>query len=143
MAKLRIFPSDTVCFAPRRVWLAVLLVAAVLDGSLLFAQAPAEFPSEEQVIEVSVRGNRTIKLEKILPHIHTRAGRPYNLEVIEEDVRRLNRLGTFVTVKPYTRRAPGGRVVIFEVIERPLLQEVRYVGNRKIKTKVLEKQNDL
>ncbi len=143
MAKLRIFPSDTPCFAPRRVWLVVLLVVAVLDGSLLFAQAPAEFPREEQVVEVSVRGNRTIKLEKILPHIRTRAGRPYNLEVIEEDVRRLNRLGKFVTVKPYTRRVAGGRVVIFEVIERPLLQEVHYVGNRKIKTKVLEKQNEL
>ncbi len=44
-------------------------------------------PAEEQVVEVRVEGNRTVTREKILAGIHTRAGRPYNPEQIEKDVR--------------------------------------------------------
>ncbi len=126
--------------------LAAISVLVVSVGSSLFGQVPdglPDFPPEEQVVEVRVTGNQTVELEKILPHIRTRAGRPYKLELIEGDVRRLNRSGMFVMVKPYTQRVDGGRVVIFEVIERPLLQEVVYVGNSKIKTKVLQKENNL
>ena len=126
--------------------LAAILVFVASVGSSLFGQVPnglPAFPHEEQVVEVRVTGNQTVELEKILPHIRTRAGRSYRLELIEEDVRRLNRSGMFVMVKPYTQRVDGGRVVIFEVIERPLLQEVVYVGNSKVKTKVLQKENHL
>jgi len=143
MANLPIPSLGILCTWCRRTSLAVLLTAVASGGSLLLGQVTGGPVRAEQVAEVRVQGNRATKLEKILPHIRTRAGRPYSLELIEEDVRRLNRTGMFVTVRPYTQQTAAGRVVIFDVIERPLLQEVLYIGNRKIKTKTLDQQNDL
>ena len=100
-------------------------------------------PAEEQVVEVRIEGNRAVKLEKILSHIHTRAGRPYSPEQIEKDVRELNRMRLFVTVRPLSKPVPGGRLVIFQLVERPVLQEVKVIGNESISTKTLKKEIDL
>jgi outer membrane protein insertion porin family len=99
--------------------------------------APA---SQDQVVQVRVTGNGKIPLEKILPHIRTRAGRPYDPELVEEDVRRLTATRMFVLVRPYSQKTQGGRVVIFEVLERPILHYIKYVGNVKIKKKKLQKE---
>lgn len=122
------------------LWSAVVAGAA---GKTVSAQTADQPPGGQQVVEVRIVGNRTIPREKILPHIRTRAGRPFEPEVIWEDVRRLNHTGMFVNVETYTQRVPGGRLVVFEVWERPTLQEVKYVGNRKIRTKILQKEADL
>ena len=100
-------------------------------------------PAEEPVVEVRIEGNRVVKLEKILAHIHTRAGRPYSSEQIEKDVRELNRMRLFVTVRPLSKQVPGGRLVIFQLVERPVLQEVKVIGNESISTKTLKKEIDL
>lgn len=97
-------------------------------------------PEEEMVAEVRIRGNKAVPVEKILPHVHTRKGRPFSAEKLEEDVRRLYKTRMFVTIKTSYRRDPAGRVVIFEVVERPTMQYVKYIGNQKIKRKVLERE---
>ncbi|MDY0170956.1 MAG: BamA/TamA family outer membrane protein, partial [Thermoguttaceae bacterium] len=79
----------------------------------------------------------------ISPHIRTRKDRPFDPYLVEEDVRRLTRSGLFVDVKPYYRDVPGGRVVIFEVVERPRIEYVKFVGNEKLKRKLLQRQIDL
>jgi outer membrane protein insertion porin family len=112
----------------------------VFAASLLCGGEPAVTPVEEPVVDLQIIGNQVIPQAKILRHIHTRVGRPFNLEVIEEDVRRLNHSGMFIDVKPFSQQVPGGRAVVFQVVERPVLEEIRYVGNKKIKTKVLEKE---
>ena len=58
---------------------------------------------------------------KIMGQIHTRAGRPYNVQNVQDDVRALTRMGLFVTVEPRMQPVQGGVVVIFRVTERPLL----------------------
>jgi outer membrane protein insertion porin family len=127
----------------RRAWLTLLLGLLISGNSLLLAEEPAVLPGEEQVVDVQIVGNRVVPQEKILRQIYTRAGRPFQAELIEEDVRRLNRTGMFVDVKPYSQRVAGGRAVVFEVVERPTVEAVAYVGNKKIKTTVLQKEVDL
>lgn len=99
--------------------------------------------SQELVAEVRIVGNRTLPVDKILPHVRTRAGRPYDVEMIEEDVRRMIRTGQFLNVKPYSQKVAGGRVVIFEVVERPVIEAVLYVGNQKVSKSKLEKEVSL
>ncbi|HOM16093.1 MAG TPA: BamA/TamA family outer membrane protein [Thermoguttaceae bacterium] len=99
--------------------------------------------SGEMVVEVRVVGREHVSWSKLAPLIRTRAGRPLDLELIEEDVRRLNRSRLFVSVKTWTQSAPGGRVVIFEVVERPVLQYVKFVGNEKVRKKVLAEKAGL
>ena len=79
----------------------------------------------------------------MLQHIRTRADRPFRMDVIEHDVRELNKTGLFVDIRTSYQEVPGGRVVIFEVVERPTLRYVKYVGWQKIKEKTLAKESGL
>ncbi len=104
----------------------------------------AELPStpEEKVVDVRVDGNKAIPLHKIAPHIQTRAGRPYSPELVEEDVRRLNRTRQFVNVNTSYQRVPEGVVVVFQVIERPTLSYVKYLG-ATLKRSTLDKNSGI
>ena len=121
---------------------AILLGLLALGGDSAFAQIPAQQPDGDQVVEVRITGNQSVAKEKILRQLRTRPGRPLSIETLEEDVRRLNATRMFVDVKPYQQRVPGGYRVIFEVVERPTLEQVQFVGNRKVSTKVLRKELD-
>ncbi|MBN1393955.1 MAG: BamA/TamA family outer membrane protein [Pirellulales bacterium] len=113
--------------------------AAAVDQS---EERPADAESE-MVVDVRIAGNKSVPLEKILPHIKTRAGRPYDGELVVEDVRRLDRTGLFVDIKPNRKRVMGGWAVIFDVVERPLLQEVKFIGCKEIRKKTLQKETNL
>ncbi|MGA2034342.1 MAG: POTRA domain-containing protein [Thermoguttaceae bacterium] len=117
----------------------------LIEGPLLDPRTvtPLIKPTEEMVVEVRVEGNHTVKLEKILPHIYTRAGRPYDKDVVQEDVRRLSKTRWFVNVQAFFRQAPGGRVVIFQVLEHPILQEIKIIGNDRMRTSVLKEKTEL
>jgi outer membrane protein insertion porin family len=95
---------------------------------------------QEMVVDVQVVGNRNIRRERIAPLIRTRPNRPFDPQVVEEDVRRLMRSKLFSSVRPLYKRQPNGRVVIFEVVERATIQDVLYVGNEQIRKKTLAKE---
>ncbi|HEX3869991.1 MAG TPA: POTRA domain-containing protein, partial [Pirellulales bacterium] len=97
----------------------------------------------DTIVDVRVVGNQAVNLQRITPHVKTRAGRPFDSEIIEEDVRRLVKSRMFVTVDTKYQRTPeGGLIVIFQVVERPTLRYVKYVGNT-VKKRHLDKQTNL
>ncbi len=106
------------------------------------AAAPSSDTAKEMVVEVRVIGN-TLPLEKIKPFIRTREGRPFDKDLVAEDVHRLDSSKMFVNIKTYFQIVPGGRIVIFEVLERPILLDVKFVGNSKISKKRLQKEAGL
>ena len=103
----------------------------------------AKPPGEENVVEVRVDGNRTVATHKIMGQIHTRAGRPYNVQNVQDDVRALTRMGLFVTVEPHIQHVQSGVVVIFRVTERPLLKDVVFIGNDVYQTKALKREAEV
>ena len=107
------------------------------------ARRHVPLPRKRWWSRVRVEGNRTVTLDKILQKIRTRAGRPYLEEQVEQDVRELYKLGVFAGVRTFNQRVQGGVVVIFQVAERPLLQEVIIVGNDTYLTSVLKKEAEL
>ena len=116
--------------------------AAAIAGPPPTASLASASPADK-VVDVQIRGNKSLPLDKILPHIRTRAGRPFDLELIEEDVRRLDRTHMFVSVKTFWQQVAGGRIVIFDLVERPLLQDVLFVGCQEVRKKVLQKEADV
>lgn len=110
-------------------------------GSTPSSPPPSQLaPTEELVAEVRIIGNDTTSTSQVISNITTRAGRPFDETVVQRDVRNLANLGSFVDVKSLYERTPQGRVVIFQVVERPTIRYVQYVGNTKVKDKTLGKQ---
>lgn len=107
------------------------------------ASRPDAPQSGENVWEVRVVGNRQVSLQRIGREVRTRADRPFDLETVEEDVRRLYQTRLFMDVTTSYRQTADGLVVFFNVVERPTLLYVKYVGNSKVKKRTLEKKSEI
>ena len=94
------------------------------------------------IVEVRIEGNDTVEVSK-LPKLVTRAGQPFDPQTVEADVRTLHRTQKFVDVHPKYVQVSDGVVVIFQVVERPTLRYVKYVGNRRISTRTLRKKAEV
>ena len=93
----------------------------------------------QMILDVRVIGHGQIPLEKVRQKVKSRPGRPYSELQVEEDKRALTQTGWFIDVKPNTYRAHDGITIIFELIERPLIHYVKFVGNKiHKKSKLLE-----
>jgi len=85
------------------------------------------------VQDIAVEGNRRIEAGVILGRIQTKIGDPFSPGVLREDVRSIFGLGFFEDVQVRTEEFEGGVRVIFVVVERPLLRDVAFEGNRALK----------
>ena len=126
-------------------WVAVVCTQLSMAQDLPPPSAEAEFiePVRELVTEIRILGNDTIATAKVSGQLVTRVGRPFERAVVQNDVRRLANLGWFIDVKPLYETTPQGRIVIFQVVERPTIRYVTYLGNEKVSNKSLTKQTNL
>ena len=120
----------------------VLPPGASPSAGVPLAQPVPPAAGKEMVMEVRIVGN-TLPVEKIKPFIRTREGRPFDKDLVAEDVRRLDSSKMFVNIKTYFQNVPGGKIVIFDVLERPILLDVKFVGNDKVSKKRLQKEAGL
>ncbi len=95
------------------------------------------------IVAVRIEGNKTIPRQKIERHITTKAGRAFEAQTIENDIRALNKTRLFATVDPTYEQVEGGLVVVFRVVERPTLQYVIFHHSHVINERHLRKQAGL
>jgi outer membrane protein insertion porin family len=124
----------------KRVVCVVVAIAAALAGFPIFSRAvrlhSTALASQTQNVTVElvqVRGSRRIPESTIKIWIGTREGDPYNPVQLDRDVRALYAQGHFADVKVFAEEGTrGGKVVTFEVTERPLLLDIKYEGLKSI-----------
>ncbi len=123
----------------RVLWVVAALVAAVvgwpLGGrvALLHPLALASRVQNVTVEQVVIHGQRRIPESTIKIWIGTREGDPYNPVQLDRDVRALYAQGHFDDVKVYAEEGTrGGKIITFEVSERPLLLEIKYEGLKSV-----------
>src|SRR5689334_23145603 len=121
----------------RVLCLLAVLVAAVGvwpgKGYLAILEPPASTGQNVPVEQVNIRGNRRIPESTVKIWIGTREGDPYNPAQLDRDVRALYAQGHFDDVKVYAEDGPrGGKVITFEVRERPLLLDIKYEGLKSL-----------
>ena len=118
--------------------------AGLPGGVEPLASVDGAVPAEEnnRIVEVRIEGNQVTEVSK-LPTLQTRAGQIFDASMIEEDVRSLHRSRKFVDVHPKYVRVAEGIVVIFQVVERPMLGYVRFVGNQRVTTRTLGKKSEI
>src|SRR2546430_2534240 len=115
-----------------------ILAAAIslpISGRVALLQ-PLALASRTQnvtVEQVLIRGQRRIPESTIKIWIGTREGDPYNPVQLDRDVRALYAQGHFEDVKVYAEEGTrGGKIITFEVKERPLLLDIKYEGLKSV-----------
>src|SRR6185436_8556720 len=123
----------------RVLWVIAALAATVISWPISGRIArldPAVFASRTQnvlVEQVLIRQNRRIPESTIKIWIGTREGDPYNPVQLDRDVRALYAQGHFEDVKVFAEDGTrGGKIVTFEVKERPLLLDIKYEGLKSV-----------
>ncbi len=128
------------------VWLAIFF-AGLATGQPLRAQFGEPPPgaggqTEIMVRQVRIEGNHTTPVSK-MPKLATRVDQPFDPRIVAEDVRLLASSRRFLDVKSQYQQLPGGVAVIFQVVERPTLQYLKFVGNQAIASRTLRKKSEL
>ncbi len=97
----------------------------------------------DPIADIVIEGNDTIETTAIRKLIRSPVGRPPTESQIREDVRALFSTRWFFNVEPRYRRTEAGLVLVFRVLERPMVVKVEFHGNERIKTSYLEKLTGL
>ncbi|HSG71611.1 MAG TPA: POTRA domain-containing protein, partial [Planctomycetaceae bacterium] len=98
-----------------------------------------EEQSGEIVHEVRFEGIQTILPQAIQSKVQTQAGQYLSERQIREDVRNLYSTRWFYSVEPRVEETEQGSVVVFQLLERPIVQSVGFTGNEKFTNEYLAK----
>ena len=85
------------------------------------------------VKEIKLEGNKRTADESVFSVISTSVGAPLNLDFVDKDVKAIYGLGQFRDVEVDSEPVSGGVVLTFVLDEKPLIGEITFHGNKKIK----------
>lgn len=85
-----------------------------------------------RIADVVIAGNKRIEDDAIKKKILAKRGDPYVPENLTEDLKRVYNMGYFDDIRIEAEDSPDGKVVIFQVTEKPTIREVRIEGEDEI-----------
>lgn len=106
-----------------------IYVFIILFSFLSFAS------SSEVVSRIDVQGNNLVSDATIISKIKMRAGHEYNTNIINEDIRNLYATGFFESVEVERKDSTEGIIVVFKVLEKPVIKKLSIDGERIIREK--------
>lgn len=94
----------------------------------------AMLPYESRPIrDVQINGLNETPRELVQNQVRTRAGAALSVQLVRDDVQRLNRLGRFRGIRVVAQPFDDGSVsVVFDLSETPIIRDVEAIGNRQI-----------
>jgi outer membrane protein insertion porin family len=98
---------------------------------LLFILPGAALADSFRVSEIQIKGNQRVETSAIQSVISVKPGQPITMEDIDNDIRAIYKLGWFKDVSAETEEKDGEKILVFRVAERPLVREVKFVGNKE------------
>lgn len=113
-----------------------LIIAGLIAAVLL---VPFVVGAAQPIVkEIAIEGNRRTSDQSVMSAIATTVGAPLNPEFIDRDVKSIFALGQFRDVKVDSKKVPGGVKITYVLDEKPLIGEVAFDGNKKIKSDDLQ-----
>jgi outer membrane protein insertion porin family len=102
--------------------------------SRLLAADGQQDASQAFIERIDFEGNRRIRRDTLLARIFTRVGDPYNEETLRRDFQALWNTQFFedVQLRVEDGEKPNGKIIVFEVKERPVIRRIRYDGIHSI-----------
>ena len=115
----------------RFITLSIVILISVLSAS---SNAFASSELDDRLISaVEVEGLRRVDVQFVLNNIRSAVGDPYDSTVVEEDVRRITRLGQFKPIDSKVILQEDGTVhIVFVLVEQQIIASVNVVGNKLI-----------
>ena len=84
-----------------------------------------------QIDTIDVRGNKRIEKEAVLAAIQSREGDKLDQDVLDEDLRIVYKMGYFTDVNIEVEDGKEGKIVTFNVTEKPSIGKIEFNGNEE------------
>lgn len=94
----------------------------------------------EKISEILIKGERRISKSTILSVVKLKDGDTLTNEKTDKDVRAIYKLGHFQDVRVSTAESDKGTVLIYTVVEKPVVASINFIGNKEINTEKLTKE---
>lgn len=91
------------------------------------------YADAEKIADVVVRGNRRIEAAAIANAVTTRPGDTLDRDKTDADIKAIYAMGQFRDVQVSTESGPKGTVLVFSVLEKTIVRDVRFEGNKEIR----------
>ncbi len=98
---------------------------------------------KERISKVLVEGHRAIEESAIRAQIKIKEGDIFSPRALREDLKAIFQLGYFQDVRAEKRDWDRGKAVVFLVEEKPVVKEIKFSGNKALKTSDLQEAIDL
>ena len=113
------------------------------DPTIAETEKTTSGKSETEIVKkVCLEGNFKTEPSK-LPTLDTREGEPFDPHTLRQDVFFLARTRRFLDVKTKVDFKEDGVIVTFQVIERPTIEEIVFIGNQDVRSQTLRKKSAL
>jgi len=115
--------------------IALVVVFVFLANNFVWA-----YSDDTRIVDIQIKGNSSVSSSTILSRLKLRPGDRYEESALNKELKRLYATGYFGDVFVETEERPDGVIVIFTVIEKPVIERIAFRGNVRIKTKALQKK---
>ena len=102
-----------------------VILAVVMFPALLSAD-------NEKITGIVFTGNESRETASLIPLLKSKVGEPFTPANANEDVKTIYKIGIFQDVRVEADRSDKGVTLIFSVVEKPYVREIRINGNREI-----------
>jgi len=137
---LKIIRRETSKMKKKFVLFLLLLSFAFQPAIYVFAQTQPGKTAKRLVKDVEVTNNKVVSQQTILSKLQTKKDREYSPVILSDDIKRLYATGLFNDVSADIAEMDQGVKIVFKVQEKPVLKEIKFKGNRRLKIKHLRKE---
>ena len=92
----------------------------------------------EKIVEVVVKGNRRIENSAVLNVVRMKAGDTLEADKTDSDIRAIYKMGHFQDVHAATEESEKGTVLVYMVVEKPIVRSILFTGNKELTTDKLK-----
>jgi len=103
--------------------------------ALIFAVTHALAQGSAPVIsQIRIEGNQRVETDAIRLHISQPLHQPLDQTAVDQDVKAIYKMGFFQNVETSVQNVNGANVLVYKVIERPQVTDVRIEGMKAIRS---------
>jgi outer membrane protein insertion porin family len=107
-------------------------IALFLALMSLVRVAPATCDEREKIADIVIKGNRRIETAAIANALSMKVGEFLYADRVDADIRAIYRLGQFQDVRAESEKGDKGVVLVFTVVEKPIVRDVKFEGNKEL-----------
>lgn len=96
------------------------------------AQAKKAMLNQQPIVAIDVEGPKILDKEVVLMRLNLQKGEIYDPARVNQDLKNIYELGYFDDVKVVVTDVTGGKKVLFQVVEKPRIQELAVVGAEEL-----------